>query len=268
MLSTELEALQEVATQLITAQGMEALYDQTLDTALTILQADFASIQMVHLEPGTKGKLKLLGHRGFSAQAAKRWEWVGQDSRTTCGEALRTGRRIDVPDVRKCDFMAGSEDLKTFLDAGIHAAQTFPLVSRSGVLLGMVTTYWRKPHELSVSELRALDVLARLAADLIERTQAEEALRENQQVLVSIYDTVKDVIFELAVEPEGQFRFVSVNAAFLRVTGLSREAVIGKTVNEVIPEPPWRLFWETTGRRSKNTPPCFGKKRPTTLPVG
>src|SRR5262249_4649264 len=34
-----------------------------------------------------------------------------------------------------------------------------------------------------------------------------------------------------------QFRFVSVNAAFLKVTGLSPEAVVGKTVNEVIPEP-------------------------------
>src|SRR5207302_301287 len=30
---------------------------------------------------------------------------------------------------------------------------------------------------------------------------------------------------------------VSVNAAFLRATGLSPEAVVGKTVNEVIPEP-------------------------------
>ena len=36
---------------------------------------------------------------------------------------------------------------------------------------------------------------------------------------------------------DGQFRFVSVNAAFLRVTGLSVEMVVGKTVNEVIPEP-------------------------------
>lgn len=37
--------------------------------------------------------------------------------------------------------------------------------------------------------------------------------------------------------PDGRFRFVSVNAAFLRVTGLSQDAVIGKAVNEVIPEP-------------------------------
>jgi PAS domain S-box-containing protein len=235
--ATELEALQEVATQLITAQGMEALYDRILDTALAIPHADLASIQMVHPERGTNGELKLLGYRGFSPQVAKRWEWVGPGSRTASGEALRTGRRVIVPDVRNCDFMAGSEDLRTYLDAGIHSVQTVPLFSRSGGLLGMVTSYWREPYELSVSELRALDVLARLAADAIERTRAEEALRENQALLASIYNTVRDVIFHLTVEPEGQFRFVSVNAAFLRVTGLSREAVVGKAVNEVIPEP-------------------------------
>src|SRR5262249_4089558 len=73
--------------------------------------------------------------------------------------------------------------------------------------------------------------------DITARKRAEGKLRESEQQLVSIYNTVRDVIFHLAVEPEGRFRFVSVNAAFLRVTGLSREAVVGKTVNEVIPDP-------------------------------
>ena len=82
------------------------------------------------------------------------------------------------------------------------------------------------------------------AQDISERKWAEEALRENEQRLLSIYNTVTDVIFQLAVEPEGRFRFVSVNAAFLRVTGLSREAVIDKMVNEVIPEPSLTLVLE------------------------
>jgi PAS domain S-box-containing protein len=76
-----------------------------------------------------------------------------------------------------------------------------------------------------------------IVEEIANRKRAEEALRENEQRLVSIYNTVRDVIFHLAVEPEGQFRFVSVNAAFLRVTGLSLETVVGKTVNEVIPGP-------------------------------
>jgi len=73
--------------------------------------------------------------------------------------------------------------------------------------------------------------------DLTQRKRDEAALREGQQRLVSIYNTVEDIIFHLAIEPEGQFRIVSVNAAFLRVTGLKQENVVGKTVNEVIPEP-------------------------------
>lgn len=74
-------------------------------------------------------------------------------------------------------------------------------------------------------------------SDITERKRAEAALRDREQQLVSIYNTVRDVIFYLAVEPEGRFRFVSVNASFLRVTGLSPDAVVGKTVNEVIREP-------------------------------
>ena len=75
--------------------------------------------------------------------------------------------------------------------------------------------------------------------------QIRRAVEEESQALdaagaarlVSIYNTVTDIIFHLAVEPEGQFRFISVNAAFLRGTGLTLKAVIGKTVHEVIPKP-------------------------------
>jgi PAS domain S-box-containing protein len=69
-------------------------------------------------------------------------------------------------------------------------------------------------------------------------------LLESQRRLVSIYDTVEDVIFYLAIEPEGQFRIISVNAAFLRITGLNQEEVVGKTLNEVIPEPSLTMVLE------------------------
>jgi PAS domain S-box-containing protein len=79
--------------------------------------------------------------------------------------------------------------------------------------------------------------IERLSETNLKLAETAEALRESEQQLASIYNAVRDVIFHLAVEPEGRFRFVSVNAAFLRVTGLSREMVVGKAVNEVIPEP-------------------------------
>lgn len=230
-------SLQNVATQLITSSGIEALYGQILDTALMIVHADLASIQTLHPERGPGGALKLLGHRGFGPETAKHWEWVNANARTTCGEALRTGRKVTVADVRTCDFLAGSEDLAVYLEAEIQAAQSLPLISRSGVLLGILSTYWRTPYEPSETELRALDILGRLAGDVIERARAEAVLSENEHRLASIYDTVRDVIFHVAVEPDERFRFVTVNTAFLRVTGLRREDVIGKCVDEVIPEP-------------------------------
>ena len=42
----------------------------------------------------------------------------------------------------------------------------------------MISTHWRQPHQPSEEDLRLLDVLSRQAADLVERTQAETALRE------------------------------------------------------------------------------------------
>jgi PAS domain S-box-containing protein len=81
-------------------------------------------------------------------------------------------------------------------------------------------------------------------AGVAERTRTETALRDREQQLASIYNAVRDVIFYLAVEPEGRFRFVSVNERFLRVTGLGPDAVVGKTVNEVIPEPSLTMVLE------------------------
>ena len=239
-LASEVEAasaLHQFATQCITAQGSEACFEQILDTAQALVHSDFASIQTYYPERGTGGELLLLGYRGFNEDAAKEWAWVTPSANTSCAEAMRTRQRVIVPDVRNCDFMAGSDEQKRYINAGIFSAQSTPLISRSGALLGMVSTHWREAHHFNASELRTLDVLARFAADLIERTRVEEARWEDQRRLTSIYNTVRDVIFQVAVERDAQFRFVSVNPAFLKLTGLTREMVVGRAVNEVIPEP-------------------------------
>src|SRR5262249_2396396 len=54
-------------------------------------------------------------------------------------------------------------------------------------------------------------------------------------LLQSVFDTVGDVIFLIAVEADG-FRFESVNMRFGAATGLPPEAVVGKRVEDVIPE--------------------------------
>ncbi|HEY5950134.1 MAG TPA: PAS domain-containing protein [Kofleriaceae bacterium] len=60
------------------------------------------------------------------------------------------------------------------------------------------------------------------------------ALPEYVQALV--YTNVNDVIFHLRVEGE-RFRFLHINRAFTRATGLTEQQVVGRFVDEVIPEP-------------------------------
>jgi PAS domain S-box-containing protein len=180
-LSAELAAtrqLQAISTELVQEQNVDALYQKLVDAAAALMGSDYASMQMLHAERGTGGELRLLASRGFTPEATRFWGWVRVDSGCTCGEAMRSGKRAIAANVETCDFMAGTPDRTAYLEAGILAAQSTPLVSRSGRLLGMISTHWRRPHCPGESDLRHLDVLARQAADLIERAEADSALRQ------------------------------------------------------------------------------------------
>ena len=142
-----------------------------MDAAVAIMRPDFASMQMLYPDRGEGGELRLLAFHGFSPEAARFWEWVCADSQSTCGEALRTRRRAVAADVERCEYMAGSEDLATYLQTGIRAVQSTPLITRDGTLVGMISTHWKTTHEPSERDLRLLDILARQAADLIGATR-------------------------------------------------------------------------------------------------
>jgi GAF domain-containing protein len=148
-------------------------YEKIVDTAVALMHADYASMQMLYPERGTGGELRLLAFRGFNPQAAKFWEWVRADSKSTCGIALRDTQRVVAPDIAACDFMADSEDQQVYLQTGIRACQTTPLIGRGGNVVGMISTHWSTPHEPSEKEFRLFDTLAAEAADLIETCRGQ-----------------------------------------------------------------------------------------------
>jgi GAF domain-containing protein len=149
-------------------------YEKIVDVAVALMRSDYASLQMLVPERGTGGELRLLAFRGFNPEAAKFWEWVRADSQSTCGIALRATQRVVAPDIARCDFMAGSEDQQVYLQTGIHACQTTPLIAHTGNVVGMIYTHWRAPRQLSEKNFRQFDILARQAADLIQRCSREE----------------------------------------------------------------------------------------------
>ena len=76
-----------------------------------------------------------------------------------------------------------------------------------------------------------------LKEEITEHKKADAALRESKEELSQIYDSVGDILFYLGVEPDDCFRFLSINQMFLKTTGLTEDQIVGKRIEEVIPEP-------------------------------
>jgi PAS domain S-box-containing protein len=62
-------------------------------------------------------------------------------------------------------------------------------------------------------------------------------VRAYERELTAIYQNVPGIVFYIAVEPDGEFRFLSVSRDFLAATGLTREQVVGSLVRDIIPPP-------------------------------
>jgi signal transduction histidine kinase/ActR/RegA family two-component response regulator len=217
--------VQTISAEIIHENNLDALYQKILDAAVHIMRSDYASMQMYYPERGTKGELRLLASHGFTAEAVKFWEWVRADSHCSCGIALRTGQRCIVPDVKRCDLMTGTEDQRQLLRAGILAAQSTPLVSRNGKLVGMITTHWRMPHEPSERSIRLLDIVARQAADLIERCRAMEeiqALNERLADDVKALERLQQIRTRILGSDDLKARLTEILAAAAHITGTGR----------------------------------------------
>jgi len=234
LLARELEdvrLLQQISAQLIHQNDAQTLYEKILDAAVGIMRADFASIQMLHPDRGQSGQLRLLAYRGYTRKSAAAWEWIGDDhATTTCGMALRSGKRCTVPDVETCDWMAGTKDLALYRQTGIRSLQSTPLVSRSGATLGMISTCWKQVHEASERDLRLLDVLARQAADIMERRQAEVALQQKEAELEQVVTQTPFMLTRCTRD----LRYRYVSRAYAEMFGRKPEELAGKSIVEII----------------------------------
>jgi PAS domain S-box-containing protein len=228
------QLLHSISVELILEQSIDALYQKLVDAAVIVMRSQCGSMQTFHADQGSGGELHLLAHLGFSPQAAKFWEWIGVESHSSCAAAMRTRQRVIVSDVEQYDDLVGTDDLVMFREAGIRATQTTPLLSRNGLLVGMISTHWTEPHQPSERDLRQLDILARQAADLIERSQTANALDEGEErlrALGSIVESSDDAIVSKNLDGI----ITSWNKGAERVFGYTPEEAIGQPITIVIP---------------------------------
>ena len=165
------------AVSLRYGENFDTLIEAILDTAIDLTGADKGLIQLFDAGPGL---LRLVAHRGLEKPFLDYFNLVSED-RPFFGEALGRKTRVIVEDFSAGAAESDSRDLEILLAAGIYAAQATPLIGRSGGLLGLISTCWGKPVTLDENKLRLFDLLARQAADLLERKKSEEALRESEE---------------------------------------------------------------------------------------
>ena len=169
--------LHEVSTRLVQAGDSTSLLLEILDAAIALTTADMGNIQL--FDRNSKG-LKIVASRGFEKPFLEFFNVV-QHSRAACGTALQTGKRVVIDDITTSPVFVGTPALDVLLAAGVRAVECTPLVGRSGRVVGMLSTHYRTPRRLADRELHVLDLLARQAADWIERTLAEQAMRESEE---------------------------------------------------------------------------------------
>ena len=171
--------LQRVGTLFVSEGNLEPVLGEIVDAAIAIAGADFGNIQLI--DPAT-GRLSFAAQRGFEKWWLDYWNAAGT-GQGSFGAAFDRRERVVVEDVTTSPIFVGTRGLDIQLRAGVRAIQSTPLISRSGRVLGVFSTHYRSPQRPTERALRLLDLLARQAADIVERGLSEAALRDSEERL-------------------------------------------------------------------------------------
>jgi PAS domain S-box-containing protein len=215
--------LQQVSTRLVQTSDFSSLLYEILDAAIEMTGADMGNVQL--LDGDT---LKIVAQRGFEAPFLEFFNTV-HDGLAACGTAMQSSERVVVEDVAASPIFADSPARDVMLAAQVHAVQSTPLINRSGRLLGMFSTHYRTPHRPEQRELRLLDLLARQAADCIERAQAEDTVRQRTAQFEMLLNAAPLGVYLV----DADFRIRQVNPTALPVFGDIPD-LIGRDFDEVI----------------------------------
>ncbi|HUA50821.1 MAG TPA: GAF domain-containing protein [Candidatus Sulfotelmatobacter sp.] len=139
--------------------------------AINVSHGDMATVQMA-----TGGALRLVASRGFKRDFLDYFEIV-RSHESCCGAALASREPVIVDDVRESPHFVGKPSQLPLLDAGSLSVVSVPIVSRRGVLLGVVSPHRRSLGRPKPADFSRLTWLASQAADVFEGTASLSTLR-------------------------------------------------------------------------------------------
>ena len=170
---TVMSKLHDITNRLIVVPTLTAAMDEILAAAVDITGADMGNLQLLDEETNT---LNLAVHRGFKSDFLHQFKALSKNGTTACAVAFREGRRVVVEDVQQDPLYASLRSAAA--SAGFQAVQSTPLQNRQGRNIGVISTHFKNPFRPTNRALGAMDLLARQAADVIERIKTEDRLTE------------------------------------------------------------------------------------------
>lgn len=221
-----LERLGRVSARLVRDDDPVALLTEILEAAVEITGADFGALQTV--EPS--GDLRTAVQRGLPPAWLAFWDGSSR-ARGARDAAVARGERVIIDDVATGDGLDEAARA-VHLEAGIRAVQSTPLVSRGGAPLGVISTYGRRAYRPDDHALGFLDLLARQAADFLERLQRGQALQRSEALASGILMTSVDGIICI----DAEHRILRFNASAEQIFGYAAAEMIGQPLDALLPE--------------------------------
>jgi signal transduction histidine kinase len=164
--------LHELSAQLLASGDLRSMLESVIRAALDITAADKGNVQLCD----DAGVLTIAAQSGFDDVFLGFFARVDASSDSACGAAMASRQRVLVEDITASPIFMDQPSLPMMIASGVRAVQSTPLFDRAGHFLGLLSTHYRDAHHFEETEVRWLDLLARHAADVIERQAAEDRL--------------------------------------------------------------------------------------------
>jgi signal transduction histidine kinase len=194
----DIKQLHQISNLIVDDEGsIDDLYHAILRSAMEMMHADFASLQL--LIPETN-ELELLVSENFHPGSAKFWKYMNADPSSALGLALANNIRVVIEDIEDIAFKMNKGDYDAYTLSGIVSVQSTPLISRTGRNVGIISTHWKRPHTATEREMGLFDIVARQVADLIERKLANERLRKSELKIKELNNNLEQQVKERTEE--------------------------------------------------------------------
>lgn len=161
------------------------------------------------------------------------------------GAAAYTGNPVYVENIATDPRWDAWRDLA--LAVGLRACWSTPIKAPDGRLLGVFSNYYDSSRLPSGHDIDAIALVTRSAALAIERHLLDAALRHSGDRWRAMFDGMQEAFFlaEALRDADGRivdFRFLEVNPAFERQSGMKEGDTLGHTLREMIPGVPSQIM--------------------------